>query len=440
MKKYLIIPFIFFVSTVFAQQAKQDSTTTYKKRVLESVEIDLLVSYYTQDGNHAAVCGGIGTEKLTDINPAIIVSIPLNADDVLSIDASISAYTSASSSNIDPFDGSSPADPFVASSGASQSGNSLSGAATYSHSSDNRNNIWTASLSVSSEFDYFSLGFGGSYTKLFNQQNTELVLNGHVFLDTWNPLYPIELRPFAPGGYGLSDPLFTQNEITGNPNYYPASFTTFDNLNRNSYSLGLGFSQILSKRLQGLLSVDFILQNGLLSTPFQRVYFSDVPGSFIENFQLADDIERLPDSRFKVAIGGQLNYYINEIFIIRAYYRYFFDDWGIRSHTASIEVPVKIGDKFTIYPSYRFYAQTAVDYFAPFEQHLSTDKFYTSDYDLSDFNANQYGFGVTYTDIFTTFHIWRFGLKSIDLKFNQYQRNSGLKASLIAIGFKFVLD
>lgn len=440
MKKYLIIPLFLLVAIGHAQQTEQDSTTTYKKRVLESVEIDLLVSYYIQDGENAAVCGGIGTEKLTDLNPAIVVSIPLNDDDVLSIDANISAYTSASSSNINPFDGSSQADPFVASSGASKSGNSLSGAATYSHSSDKRNNIWTASFSVSSEFDYFSLGFGGSYTKLFNQQNTEIEISGHVFLDTWNPIYPIELRPFAPGGYGLSDPLFTQNTITGNPYYYPSSFTTFDNVNRNSYSLGLGFSQILSKRLQGSLSLDFVLQDGLLSTPFQRVYFSNVPGSFIEDFQLADDIERLPDSRFKVAIGGRLNYYINQIFVIRAYYRYFSDDWGIRSHTASIEFPVKIGDKFTFYPSYRFYSQTAIDYFAPYEQHLSTDKFYTSDYDLSKFNANQYGFGVTYTDIFTTFHIWRFGLKSIDLKFNQYKGNSGLQASLIAAGFKFVLD
>lgn len=439
MKKYLIISLFFFVALGFAQQAEQDSTTTYKKRVLESVEIDLLVSYYAQDGDNAAVCGGIGTEELSDINPALIVAIPLNDDDVLIIDANISAYTSASSSNIDPFDGSSPADPFIASSGASKSGNSISGAATYSHSSDDRNNILTASFSVSSEFDYFSLGFGGSYTRFFNQQNTGLEISGHVYLDTWEAIYPIELRPFESGGLGLWDPFFLQNAITGNPNYSP-SFFELENLNRNSWSLGLGFSQILSKRLQGSISLDFVYQNGLLSTPFQRVYFNDVPGSFIENFQLADDIERLPGSRFKVAVGGRLNYYVNQIIIVRAFYRYFIDDWGIRSHTASIEVPVKIGNKFTIYPSYRFYSQTAIDYFAPYEQHLSTDKFYTSDYDLSKFNANQYGFGVTYTDIFTSFHIWRFGLKSIDLKFNHYQKNSSFRANMIAIGFKFVLD
>ena len=148
----------------------------------------------------------------------------------------------------------------------------------------------------------------------------------------------------------------------------------------------------------------------------------------------------MPDTRFKVALGGRLNFYLNETFVVRSYYRYYFDDWGISSHTASLEIPIKITDKFTVYPSYRYYSQTAADYFAPYEQHLSTDEFYTSDYDLSNFTANQYGFGVTYTDIFTKFHILNYGLKSIDLKFNHYERNSPFNANIIAGGFKFIMD
>ena len=98
--------------------------------------------------------------------------------------------------------------------------------------------------------------------------------------------------------------------------------------------------------MQGSLALDFVQQQGLLSTPFQRVYFSDVAESFIENFQLADAIEQLPDSRFKVAAGGRLNWYINETFVIRTFYRYYYDDWGISSHTASAEVPIKLSDKY----------------------------------------------------------------------------------------------
>jgi len=367
-----------------------------------------------------------------------VVSIPLNEDDVLTIDAGVSAYTSASSSNVNPF-GSGEADPFVASSGASADDVWANLTVSYSHSSDDRNQIWSAKASVSSEFDYTSAGFGGSYTRLFNEKNTEVSVHGNIYLDKWNAIYPYELRPFGEGGSGLNDAFFSRNTITGNRNYAP-DFTEFTNENRNSYSLGFGFSQILHKNVQGSLSLDFVQQQGLLSTPFQRVYFADVADSFIDNFQLAGDIERLPDSRLKIAMGGRLNWYVNERVAVRTFYRYYLDDWGITSHTASIEVPIKITSKFTLYPSYRFYNQAAADYFNPFKEALSTDEFYTSDYDLSEYQANQIGFGVSYTDIFTEFHLGALGLKSIDLKFYRYDRNTTFRSSIVTAGVKFVLD
>ncbi len=437
LKKIILIVCVLSLTKSYAQTT-QDSTNVYKKRVLETTEVDFLTSYYTQDGDNAAVSGGIGTEELTDVTGTFVVSIPLNDDDVLTIDAGVSAYTSASSSNIDPFDDDT-ADPFQASSGASSGDLWANLTGNYSHSSDDRNDIWSAKLSIASEFDYFSAGIGGSYTKLLNEKNTELSINASVYIDTWNAIYPTELRPFGDNGNGLNNRLFIENTITGNTNYNPR-FSAFQDEGRNSYALGFGFSQILHKNVQGSLALDFIQQEGLLSTPFQRVYFGDVADSFIENFQLADAIERLPDSRFKVAAGGRLNWYINEIVTVRTFYRYYFDDWGINSHTASIEIPIKITDKFTLYPSYRFYNQTAADYFKPYEDAISTDEFYTSDYDLSEYSANQIGFGVSYTDIFTKAHIWKFGLKSIDLKFYQYDRDTSFSSSIITAGFKFIMD
>ncbi|WP_171017302.1 DUF3570 domain-containing protein [Maribacter sp. ACAM166] len=433
---FIALLLLFIVS--YGQQ-RQDSVQTYKKRVLETTEVDFLTSYYSQNGDNAAVSGGIGTEELTDVTGTFVVSIPLNDDDVLTIDAGVSAYTSASSSNVGPFDGGQPADPFVASSGASSSDTWANLTGSYSDSSDDRNTIVSGKVSVSSEYDYFSLGFGGGFTKLFNEKNTEVSVNANVYLDKWNSIYPSELRPFANGANGLSNRLFSNNTITGNSNYSPI-FDEFIDETRNSYSVGFGFSQILSKNVQGSLALDFVQQQGLLSTPFQRVYFGDVADSFIENFQLADAIEQLPDSRFKVAAGGRLNWYINETFVVRTFYRYYFDDWGIDSHTASIEVPIKISDKFTLYPSYRYYQQTQADYFNPYETALSTDIFYTSDYDLSKYSANQLGIGISYTDIFTKAHIWKLGLKSIDFKFYQYDRDTTFSSSIITAGFKFVMD
>lgn len=421
----------------FAQENPDADAEVFKKRVLENTEIDLLAGYYSQDGGNAAVTGGRGTEELTDIAPTIVVSVPLNADDVLTIDAGISAYTSASSSNVNPFDGKGPADPFTASSGASASDVWANFIGSYSHSSDDRNAIWSGKLSVSTEYDYFSAGVGGSYTRLFNEKNTEISLNANVYLDTWNAIYPYELRPFSEGGSGVDNYLFSI--IEGGVAYNP-SFTEFDSETRNSYSLGLNFSQVLSKNLQGSLALDLVQQEGLLSTPFQRVYFKDKEDAFIENFHLADDIERLPDTRFKVAVGGRLNYYINEMFVIRSYYRFYTDDWGIQSNTASIEIPVKISQQFTLYPSYRYYDQTAADYFAPYEEHLSTEEFYTSDYDLSEYNTDQFGMGIKYTDIFTKFHVWELALKSIEMRYHHYERNTGLTSDLLSGGFNFILE
>jgi len=396
----------------------QDTIVSYKKRVLESVEIDLLASYYSQDGDNAAVTGGIGTEELTDLASSIVVSIPLNDDDVLKIDANVSAYTSASSSNVSPFDSGQPADPFVADSGASANDLWLNGVVSYSHSSDDRNNIWGANVSVSQEYDYASFGFGGNYSYLLNDKNTELSIRANVFLDSWKIIYPFELRPFEDLGY---TPLQTNK--------------------RNSYAIGFGFSQILSKKAQGSISLDLVQQEGLLSTPFQRVFFKDRDAIIIGNgFQLADDIERLPSTRFKVAIGGRLNYYLNEMFVLRSYLRYYQDNWGITSYTASIEVPIKLGDFFTLYPSYRYYTQTKADYFYKANDALSTDAFYTSDYDLSNFNAGEFGFGVSYTDIFTKVKLLGYGLKSINAKASYYNRSSSLSYFMVSGGIKFVQD
>ena len=163
----MLKPICFFIILLFipihgwAQEQPQDSIKTYKKRILETVEIDFLSSYYTQNGDNAAVSGGLGTEDLTDATGTFVVSIPLSDDEVLIIDAGVSAYTSASSSNIDPFDGGDAADPFVASSGESSGDVWGNGTGVYTHTSDDRNNIWSAKASVSVEYDYFSVGIGG---------------------------------------------------------------------------------------------------------------------------------------------------------------------------------------------------------------------------------------------------------------------------------------
>ena len=474
MKKYLFIFALLSAYQSFAQQ--KDSTATFKKRVLEATEVDFLISYYKQDGVHSAVSGGMGSEKLTDLASNIVVSMPMSADAILTVDAELSAYTSASSSNINPFNSSGASGddddddkagtepygtPWLASSGASAQDALASVVINYSHSSDDRNFIWNADVAFSNEYDYTSIGFGGGVAKLFNQKNTELSLKANVYLDQWRPILPTELHEydkygssFLNNGYFSGVTVYDQNGLASNA-YLPSQFKDIQSVNRNSYSLSFSFSQILTKKLQLSLFFDVLQQEGLLSTPYHRIYFADKANYYIgqtqyipvyettENvgvYRLADDIERLPKSRFKLPIGVRLNYYINETFKLRTYYRYYTDNWGISAHTANIEVPIKLNDNFTVYPMYRYYTQTESKYFAPFETHVSTEKYYTSDYDLSTFSANQYGIGATYVDIFTKAHIWKFGLKNIDFRYNHYDRSDTLSADIVSLAFKFVMD
>ncbi len=431
LKKQMRYLFLLLMLGITSSLLAQDSTNVYKKRVLDVVEVDFLSSFYMQDGENAAVTGGIGTESLQDVTGGIVIAIPLGANGVLSIDGGVSAYTSASSSNVNPFDGDQPADAFVASSGESKSDVWNSGSISYSHSSKDRNEVWSLNAAIASEYDYQSYGVGGSFSKLFNQKNTEVSIKANAFFDSWKFYYPREFRKkFKLSSY----------DITGNPNY-TNRFNELSGQQRNSYNVGLGFSQILSRNIQASLAADFVLQQGLLSTPFQRVYFGDVEDTFAENFHLADDIEQLPNTRFKTAIGGRLHIYLNEFLSIRSFYRYYTDDWGIQSNTASIEIPIKLFlGRITLYPSYRFYNQSAANYFKPYNEHLSSDTYYTSDYDLSAYQANQFGFGISYTDVLSQHSIWRIGFKSVDLKFYRYDRNSTLYYNMATIGVKFVIE
>jgi hypothetical protein len=439
MKKIIIL---FSILLTVLNSYSQDNT--YKKRVLESIEIEIISSLYNQFGDSAAVCGGLGTEELQDATATIVISAPLNDDDILKFDAGISSYTSASSSNINPFSKKKEASPFNASSGASKEDEWSSYSLSYLHYSDDRNKIVNTKISVADEYDYSSFGFGLGYTSVFNRKNTELSINSNVYFDQWKLLYPIELRNKNLNDKSKDDDdddfdisLYTVSGAAYSPEKY---FTPLADKKRNSYSLSFGLSQILSKNLQTSFNLDVVKQKGLLSTPFHRIYFKDVVNSFIENFQLANDIERLPGTRYKIAIGNRMSLYINEIFILKSFYRYYSDDWGISSNTISVEVPCKITSKFTIYPSYRFYNQKASMYFDSYDEHLSTEMHYTSDNDLSAYNANQYSFGLSYTDIFSQFNIWKIGLKTIDIKYAHYRRNSTFSANIITFGIKFVVE
>ena len=158
---------------------------------------------------------------------------------------------------------------------------------------------------------------------------------------------------------------------------------------------------------------------GYLGLPFHRVYFND--GS--------PNIENLPSQRFKLPIGLRLNYFLGDKIILRSYYRYYIDSWGLQSHTASLEVPVKITPFFSISPFYRYYTQTAVKYFAPYAVHTANDQYYTSNYALSAFNSQFFGVGFRFAPPKGIVG-W---MKTIELRYGHYAQTTGLVSDVVSV-------
>lgn len=482
-----VIRFFFLFLVLFTHQrifAQVDSLAQFKKKVLESVEVDLLMSYYEQEGTHAAVTGGIGNEYLTDYSPTVVIRIPLNEDALLTADVGFSAYTSASSSNGNPFNqtgasgnylngddspgvnggrNSPKGTPWLASTGASRKDVLSTVNFSYQKASEDRNNYWEINLGGSAEYDYESLSFGTSYAHLWNEKNTELNLKSQVFLDRWKPVLPTELHEYQLYGTGfLRNPqsyfsgvavLDVQGNSVGS--YLPENFQSYERVNRNSMAFSIGISQILTPKIQAAIFADVVVQQGLLSNPLQRVYFGDRQNYYIGNFRsidnynisqntdvfhLADDVERLPSRRVKTPIGTRLNVYLSEYLVLRSYYRWYQDDWGIQSNTFQLEIPIRFNLSWKLTPIYRYYDQTATTYFAPYNQHLSSQAFYTSDYDLSGFSSHQWGASLNYRAVLKQFDLFNLGLKNTQVRIQNYQRSDGLSAFILSSALQFVLD
>lgn len=366
--KYILLSLLIFINALntlnsqelfelFSDTVKQIKESGYQiKPNSKEVEINFLSSYYQQDGNNSAVTGGIGTEKLNDFSNVLVVNIPLDSVNSVSIFGGADAYTSASSDNID-------------SNVSSASKNDVRGYGTLSYNRKNLNRAETYSVRAgfSNEFDYTSFSAGLSYTKEFNEGNTEFNFTTQAFLDKWKIIYP---------------------EFFILPIIYDDSYLLTKS-NRNSFNAQIFLSQVINKRLQLGISAEVIYMNGLLSTPFHSVYFADQ-----EDYLL--DIERLPGSRIKFPFGIRMNYFPLSFLVLRSNYRFYTDDFGITAHSVDFEVPLKLNSTITITPFYRYHTQTASKYFAPYKQHLSTETFYTSDYDLSDLYSHKYGIGFKY--------------------------------------------
>ena len=400
MKKiYLGVAFLCLsVLCVFAQTDSTNSSS-YKSRKLKIDEVNIVSSYYHQDGNNSAVTGGIGTEKLSDFANTFDLTLTkydkLNRLHTFDFEFGVDHYTSASSDKIDPNTISS----------ASAADTRIYPSANWTLKDDKKNFSFGAGASFSQEYDYTSIGGNVNFSKFSKDNNREFGIKLMAFLDSWQVIYPIELRLGLNAG---------NEDDGGSGNYKP----------RNSYNASFSLSQIINTRLQLSLLLDLAYQKGQLGTLYQRVYFRDN----------SVHAENLPQSRFKIPIGFRMNYFAGDRFVVRSLYRFYKDDWGINAQSIELETPYKITPFFSLSPFYRFYTQTAAKQFAGFQAHVSQDNFYTSDYDLSKFTSQYAGLNLRFTSVNGILGMKK--LNTFELRYGHYNRSNGLNSNNITLALK----
>src|SRR5437868_11884160 len=79
----------------------QNNAVGYRKKKIVKEDIQFIYSHYFQNGNHSAVTGGLGTEKLQVYGPELILKRQLDSLKSYTIDAGIDVISSASTDKID---------------------------------------------------------------------------------------------------------------------------------------------------------------------------------------------------------------------------------------------------------------------------------------------------------------------------------------------------
>ncbi|MDB5012649.1 MAG: hypothetical protein JWQ25_851 [Daejeonella sp.] len=405
MKKLYLNVIVFYIGVLSAHAQSVSSPSSidssrYQERKLKVDEINIVSAYYNQNGNNSAVTGGIGTEKLTDVANTFDLQLSKfnkkGRKNTFLFELGVDHYTSASSDKIDPNSISS----------ASMSDNRIYPSLNWTQSNETTGNAFGFTGSFSTEYDYQSLGAGFNLTRLSKNKNTQFDFKLQAFLDTWKVILPVELRPAGTGSGSHGDS------------------RALDTSPRNSFSTSLSVSQVINKQFQALLMIEPSYQHGLLATKYQRNFFTD--GS--------EQAETLPDNRYKLPVSLRLSYFPSDHFIIRTFYRYYMDSWGIRANTAELEVPVKLNSFVSVSPFYRYNNQIGTRYFAAYGQHNLSEKYFTSDYDLSELSSNFLGFGLRLsppTGVFGFQH-----LSMVELRYGHYTRSTKLVSNIISLNLK----
>jgi len=413
-------------------QASTNDTATYKPKKLKLDEINLVSSYYTQTADKSAVMGGRTDSKgigdVTDLASGLDLKFVgydgKHRKNTLTGGLSIDYHTAASQAYVD-------------SNGRARNfGTRVYPTLDWTIGNEDKGTEFGIGAYYSAEHNYYhSLGLNTSVSKKTNKGG-EFTFKLTGYFDNIKMIKPSEFIPvdsvknvpvtdsivYVTSASGRTRAIIYQNG--GIVSQQSSQHSSIPSQARDTYTASFSFSQVINKRMQGSLMLDLVYMNGYLGLPFHRVYFNTGK----------DTIENLPSERFKLPIGFRLNYFWGDNIVLRSYYRFYIDDWGLKSHTAELEVPIKITPFFSLSPFYRFYVQTAVNYFAAYAVHSPQDQYYTSNYALAAFKSNFFGMGIRLSP---PKGVLIKSLSAVEIRYGHYTQTTDLISNIISLNLKF---
>lgn len=243
---------------------------------------------------------------------------------------------------------------------------------------------------ISVEKDYISFGLNTSYMKDINNKLTTLTAGVGVNLDLVMPSggAPEALvNVNAPTQEGEGD----DDDDEGEGGEDDAELKTI-------VDLLFGITQIVNSHtlMQFNYSRGFI--NGYLTDPYKVVSVVNgvtgepaiTPGTPEGTMLNVYYNEKRPDTRNTNSIFWKTVYQIGDD-VIRVAYRYFWDDWAINSHTIDFQYRLELGRNFYIQPHYRYYTQTAADFYRHSIVEGPKPEYVSADFRLGEFVSRTIG-------------------------------------------------
>ncbi len=413
-------------------QAPVTDSSLYKPKKLKLDEINLVSSYYNQTADKSAVMGGEpgprGIANVTDFANGIDLTFigwdQMKRKNTFALGLGVDYHTAASQAYVD-------------SNGTSKNnGTRIYPTLNWTRENEQKGTSFGLGAYYSAEHDYYhSFGLNASVSKK-NKSNGEFSLKIVGFFDKINMIYPSEFYPvdsvknsqstdsivYRTSASGQTQAfIYNNGQLVGNTKTHKQQTPTKP---RNTYTASLSFTQIINQRMQASAEMDLVYQTGYLGLPFHRVFYNTGK----------DTIENLPSQRFKLPVGFRLNYFLGDRVILRSYYRFYADSWGLISNTFDLEVPVKLTPFLSVSPFYRFYAQTAAKYFAPYKVHSEDETYFTSNYALAKFNSSMFGAGFR---IAPPKGVFMNSLRILEIRYAHYMQTTDLNANMISFNITF---